>query len=175
MARNIEIKAKAKDLERLAKRAADLADSGPEIVRQEDTFFRCPDGRLKLRAFPDGTGQLIYYRRPDAAGAKTSEYVVVPAANVGRLGQALSAALGVQGLVRKTRTVYFVGHTRIHLDDVDGLGEFIELEVVLGPNESPEAGAAVAERLMNELEIEPGDLIECSYVDLLTGDLEEQT
>ena len=94
---------------------------------------------------------------------------------MGRLGQALSAALGVQGLVRKTRTVYFVGHTRIHLDDVDGLGEFIELEVVLGPNESPEAGAAVAERLMNELEIEPGDLIECSYVDLLTGDLEEQT
>ena len=167
MGRNVEIKAKLSDFRRQHGRAAALADAGPEVVCQEDTFFHCSTGRLKLRELGDGTGELIFYERPDAARPKPSDYVVSPTSDPGSLKAALSRALGVRGVVRKTRTVFIVGQARIHLDEVDGLGRFIELEVVLRPNQTPEQGTAVAEDLMAKLEIADGDLIEDAYIDLL--------
>jgi len=167
MPRNVEIKARATAPARQRALAAALADSGPATLEQEDTFFHCPTGRLKVRAFPDGAGELIHYRRPDAAGPKASEYAVVPTPDAAALTRALAAALGVRGVVRKTRTVYLVGQTRIHLDQVDGLGPFIELEVVLGPDDPAERGAAVAADLMKALEIGRADLVEGAYIDLL--------
>jgi adenylate cyclase class IV len=68
MPNNVEIKARASDLQELERRAAELADSGPTILEQEDVFFESPEGRLKLRIFPDGGGELIYYDRPDRRG-----------------------------------------------------------------------------------------------------------
>ena len=68
MARNIEIKARIESVEALARRAEDIADQGPQEIAQDDTFFRCEGGRLKLRAFPSGAGELIFYRRPDERG-----------------------------------------------------------------------------------------------------------
>jgi len=75
--------------------------------------------------------------------------------------------LGVRGVVVKTRHLYLAGQTRIHLDEVAGLGSYMELEVVLRPGQSDAEGQAVAEALMASLGIQPGDLLEGAYMDLL--------
>ena len=76
MPRNIEIKARVDDLDALAARVAAIATSGPTAIAQDDTFFPCPAGRLKLRELADGTGQLIFYQRADEEGPKASFYVL---------------------------------------------------------------------------------------------------
>jgi adenylate cyclase class IV len=167
MARNIEIKARLGHISELLPRAAALADQGPVPIAQDDTFFACANGRLKLRAFDDGTGELIFYQRADEAGPKTSFYVLTPTADPAGLRQALTLAHGQAGRVRKQRTLFIAGRTRIHLDVVEGLGHFLELEVVMADGEPAEAGQAEAERLMGALGVAPSQLVEAAYVDLL--------
>jgi predicted adenylyl cyclase CyaB len=167
MARNVEIKARIVDFESVRFAAEKLADSEPVEIFQDDTFFCCPNGRLKLRKFSANKGELIFYRRPDDSGPKESFYIVSPVTSPDTLRQALSLAYGECGRVIKHRTLYLVGRTRIHLDKVDGLGEFLELEVVLAEDESVNAGAAVAHALLFNLNIAPDQLIDCAYVDLL--------
>ena len=167
MPRNIEIKARVADMDALAARVAAIADAGPEQIPQDDTFFRCDDGRLKLRTYADGTGHLIFYRRPDEDGPKLSFYVLSPTASPDTLREALTHANGQQGRVIKHRTLYRVGRTRVHLDRVQGLGDFMELEVVLADDEAPAAGVSEAQALMLSLGIASDDLVEQAYVDLL--------
>lgn len=169
MARNIEIKARLGHIGDVLPRAAALADQGPVPITQDDTFFTCPNGRLKLRAFGDGSGELIFYRRADQAGPKTSFYVRTPTTDPAGLREALTLAHGQAGRVRKQRTLYIAGRTRIHLDVVEGLGHFLELEVVLQEGDPPEAGEHEAEALMRALGITPGQLVEAAYVDLLAA------
>ena len=83
------------------------------------------------------------------------------------LKSVLEMAYGIRHVVRKTRVLYLVGRTRIHLDQVEGLGEYIELEVVLTDDESPETGRLEAVALMQKLNIDETDLIKTAYVDLL--------
>ncbi|MEJ2144810.1 MAG: class IV adenylate cyclase, partial [Acidobacteriota bacterium] len=78
-------------------------------------------------------------------------------------------ALGVIGRVRKRRRLYLAGNTRIHLDEVEGLGSFLELEVVLSGSQTVAEGEAVAQSLMRELGIPESDLIQGAYVDLIEG------
>jgi adenylate cyclase class IV len=86
-------------------------------LEQEDTFFVCPRGRLKLRQFAGcPQAELIYYERPESSGPRESRYIVHPTADPEGLREVLSAALGVRGVVRKRRTVYLIGQTRVHLD-----------------------------------------------------------
>jgi predicted adenylyl cyclase CyaB len=165
--RNVEIKARARDPERQARLAEQLASAPAERLVQEDTFFVVPTGRLKLRVFATGVGELIQYERSDARLPTESRYVCAPTHDPEALRAALTRALGVRAVVRKTRTVHLSGRTRIHLDRVEGLGEFIELEVVLAPGEETARGVAVARELMARLEIEEDDLVEAAYVDLL--------
>ncbi len=167
MARNIEIKARVADLPALAARAAAIADAGPTPIAQDDTFFASATGRLKLRAYADGTGHLIFYRRPDQGGPKESFYVLSPTVSPDTLREALTLAHGATGRVVKQRTLFLVGRTRIHLDRVEGLGDFMELEVVLADGEPSEAGVREAHELMARLGIEAGALVEGAYVDLL--------
>ena len=169
MARNIEIKAWVDDLDALAAHAAAVADSGPTLIAQDDTFFRCPTpgDRLKLRAFADGTGQLIFYRRSDRAGPKESFYLLSPTASPDTLREALTLAHGQAGRVRKLRTLFLVGRTRVHLDRVEGLGALMELEVVLAEDETAAAGVEEAHALMARLGIGAERLVEGAYVDLL--------
>jgi predicted adenylyl cyclase CyaB len=169
MARNIEIKARLGHIDDIQPRAAALADQGPVPITQDDTFFNCPNGRLKLRAFADGTGELIFYRRADEAGPKTSFYVRTPTADPTGLREALTLAYGQAGRVRKQRTLFIAGRTRIHLDVVEGLGHFLELEVVLQEGDPPDAGEREAEALMRALGITPAQLVETAYVDLLAA------
>ena len=166
MARNVEIKARVADLAALAARAAAIADSGPVVIAQDDTFFHCDNGRLKLRAFSDGTGELIFYRRPDQGGPKESFYVLSPTASPDTLREALTLAHGQVGRVVKQRTLFLAGRTRVHLDRVDGLGDFMELEVVLADGETLDAGVREAHELMARLGIAPESLVEGAYLDL---------
>jgi predicted adenylyl cyclase CyaB len=167
MARNIEIKARVNDVAQLAQKVAAIATSGPSEILQDDTFFNCDTGRLKLRAFPDGHGELIFYRRADQQGPKESFYLTCSTPSSRSLREILSFVYGESGRVEKRRTLFFVGRTRVHLDQVKGLGEFLELEVVLNDGESAEAGIDEAQALMDQLSIDPSALIEGAYVDLL--------
>lgn len=167
MARNVEIKARIDSVAVMLPRALALASRGPEIIYQDDTFFRCERGRLKLRQFDARQGQLIFYERADRAGPKTSFYEITLTTEPDKLRSVLSAALGEIGRVRKRRTLLMAGRTRIHLDEVQGLGDFLELEVVLAASEPEADGLAEAHVLMQSLGIAADSLIEGAYLDLL--------
>ncbi|MBZ5636538.1 MAG: class IV adenylate cyclase [Acidobacteriia bacterium] len=167
MPRNIEIKAYIPNPEAVARKAAAIADQGPIELQQDDTFFPCESGRLKLRAFSNESGELIFYRRPDQQGPKESFYLLSPTSSPDTLRQLLSLAYGQAGRVRKHRTLFLVGRTRVHLDDVQDLGRFLELEVVLDDGEPAERGIREAHELMAKLGVDPSQLVEGAYVDLL--------
>jgi predicted adenylyl cyclase CyaB len=169
MARNIEIKARIAAVNALYERTTLLADAGPTHIVQEDVFFHCDRGRLKLRSFADGSGELIFYRRADQAGPKESFYVRSPTVSPGSLCEALTLAYGEVGRVKKQRTLFLVGRTRVHLDRVEGLGDFLELEVVLGDDEAADVGVREAHALMRQLGIGADQLIEDAYLDLLAS------
>ena len=169
MARNIEIKARISNVEALLPKVRAIADQGPFEILQEDTFFACDTGRLKLREFSKEHGELIYYRRSDQQGPKESFYLRSPTSAPESLRESLTLAYGQTGRVQTHRTLYLAGRTRIHLDNVSGLGHFLELEVVLEEHEASEAGVREAHELLMRLGVESSQLIEGAYVDLLSG------
>ena len=166
--RNVEIKARIASIEAIAPRVAALAGRGPIEIEQDDTFFVCERGRLKLRMFSASAGQLIFYRRANQAGPTESRFVISPTGSPDSLREALAMAYGAAGRVRKHRTLYLVGRTRVHLDRVEGLGDFLELEVVLAEGESADAGVKEARGLMVALGLADGQLVEGAYVDLIS-------
>jgi predicted adenylyl cyclase CyaB len=167
MARNVEIKARIAGVAALQPLAARLADSGPTIIEQDDTFFTCPHGRLKLRDQSGAGAELIFYQRADESGPKESFYLRVPVAEPEALRELLQQAHGQTGRVRKRRVLFLIGRTRIHLDVVEGLGEFLELEVVLQDGESATQGIVEAHRIMAQFGVTAQQLIQGAYVDLL--------
>lgn len=169
MARNVEIKARITDLPAIEARARALADQGPFELTQDDTFFACPNGRLKLRELAPDQGQLIYYERIDVAGPKLSRYFIAPTTDPAALRETLGHALSVVGRVCKRRRLYLAGTTRIHLDDVEGLGRFLELEVALSDLDDAADGARTAHALLDALGIPSSALVEGAYLDLMLG------
>ncbi|HVE48342.1 MAG TPA: class IV adenylate cyclase [Casimicrobiaceae bacterium] len=167
MPRNVEIKARVASIHALTSRVAAIATAGPDYIDQDDTFFRCSNGRLKLRVFSGGGGELIFYRRADNAGPRESFYLCSPTVSADTLRDSLSIAYGQAGRLKKRRTVFFVDRTRVHLDNVEGLGEFVEIEVVLEEDEQVERGIAEANSLLATLGISSSQLIAGAYVDLL--------
>ena len=167
MAQNVEIKASIKNYSRLADIVSKLADEGPDLLNQEDTFFNCPHGRLKLRKFSENQGELIFYKRDNLPGPKLSEYQILPTNNPVLFWNILAASLGVIGVVRKKRTLFKIAQTRIHLDHVAGLGDFLELEVVLNDHQGVDFGESIAKELLERLEIKSESLMEKSYLELL--------
>jgi predicted adenylyl cyclase CyaB len=167
MTRNVEIKARVRDLAALRKRVVEVSASGPELLVQRDTFYTVLQGRLKLREFGDGTAELIYYERPDKAGPKTSKYTRAQISDAASTHEALGQVLETKAVVAKQREVFLAGTTRIHLDEVDGLGTFVELEAVLTEDETDSDGERMASVLMEQLGVRQEDLIEQAYVDLL--------
>lgn len=167
---NVEIKARLTidHARRVREVAMSRSTRGGERLHQVDTFYGATSGRLKLRRFGDGTAELIAYERADRAGPTHSSYVLYPCADPDTLHRALAMSVGVRGMVEKHREVIHVGQTRVHLDDVVGLGLFLELEVVLGDGQRHDAAVAVARELMDAFEIEPEMLVEAAYVDLLS-------
>jgi homotetrameric cytidine deaminase len=160
--RNIEIKARDADPERTLELALALGAEDRGELAQRDTYFARASGRLKLREQSPGDAELIEYRREDAVAARASDYRVVAVPDPDALREALAAALGTLVVVEKRRRLFVKDGVRIHLDHVEGLGAFVELEAV-----APEAGRDELERVRVALEIEDGALVAESYSDLL--------
>jgi adenylate cyclase class IV len=167
MPSNIEIKARLRDPMRTRALVEQLSETPVEIIEQRDTFFSSVGGRLKLREFSPNAGELIFYRRADIAGPRQSDYLIAPTSTPQSLLAVLSAALGAQQTVSKTRFLFIAGQTRIDLDSVLGLGWFIELEVILRADQSPDEGHQIARELMKAFDIRSEDLIAGAYADLL--------
>ncbi|XP_013139275.1 PREDICTED: uncharacterized protein LOC106103906 [Papilio polytes] len=170
--RNIEIKAKVHNVEEICKKAAELSGSSCIIIKQDDVFYKVNDGRLKMRKFPNSAAVLVRYSRDDEEGPKLSNYDLlefspVESKKAEQLDNILQKCLGIRGRVIKERKLYLVGQTRIHIDNVKGLGNFMELEVVLKPDQSVEEGEAIAKDLQNKLGVKNEDLIKGAYMDLL--------
>lgn len=167
MARNVEIKARIDDFSALYAKIALLADGAPELIDQDDTFFVCPHGRLKLRKLAADRGELIFYKRADQAGPKTSFYSLSETQDPDGLRETLTLAYGSAGRVIKQRSLFMLGQTRLHLDRVHHLGDFLEFEVVLDEHQTEAQGIAIAEDLLERLEIQRQELVDQAYVDLL--------
>jgi len=167
MPSNIEIKARIRDFTDIKSRAEKLSDTPVEVIPQEDIFFNTLQGRLKLRILASDRAQLIYYTRPDQEGPKRSDYHISHTSDPENLKRVLELAYGIRGVVKKTRYLYLVGQTRVHLDDVEGLGQFMELEVVMRDGQGDAEGEKIADRLMVSLGVERSDLLEGAYMDLL--------
>lgn len=167
MPANVEIKARLRDFSATKEKVEALSQGPARIINQEDVFFKTTRGRLKLRLINSERAELIFYERPDKKGPKFCEYEVFKTDRPEELKKVLEPALDVRGLVRKTRYFYLAGQTRIHLDRVEGLGDFLELEVVLKPGQTETEGQAVAFDLMKKLGLRQEDLIDEAYIDLL--------
>jgi homotetrameric cytidine deaminase len=165
--RNIEFKARDPDPERTLALALALGAEDRGEIAQTDTYFSRARGRLKLREQDPGETELIQYRRADSPGARESEYRRVPAADAHALRAALDAALGTLVVVRKRRRLLVRDDVRIHLDEVEGLGAFLELEAVAAPGSDLAAEHDKVSRLRAELEVAEDSLVPQSYSDLL--------
>src|SRR5579875_3842216 len=152
---NLELKARDLDPETTLARCLALGAQDRGLLAQRDTYFAGTRGRLKLREHGGAGGELIHYLRSDAAEPEPSTYVLAPVPETEPLREALDGALGTRIVVAKRRRLLLWENVRIHLDEVEGLGRFIEFEALVGPelNTLAEAQEKVA-RLRRELAIE---------------------
>jgi predicted adenylyl cyclase CyaB len=162
--RNLEFKARCDDHKAAMAKARVLGFDLCGDLRQTDTYFRVASGRLKLRETSGFQGELIYYRRDEGGANRASDYEVATTADPAALRHVLSDALGVLAVVKKRRTLLVLDGARIHLDNVEGQGAFLEIEVPVHGDE------AAAERrmawLMAELGLDWDSCIRASYLDL---------
>ncbi|CAN7986526.1 unnamed protein product [Ixodes hexagonus] len=175
---NVEVKARISDRDALLRLLEPMAESH-RLLRQTDTFFRVGHGRLKLRQSTacglDGTPAeescaLFFYDRPDVPGPKLSRYEKLRLDSLQAaltFKSMLERSLGTLGTVSKERHLLLLGSTRVHVDRVQGLGDFLELEVPLGEGQRLEEGEAAAEALLATLGVERDSLVPGSYLDLL--------
>jgi predicted adenylyl cyclase CyaB len=164
--KNIEFKARCADLQAVRERLEELGVPLDRRMRQVDTYFEVSSGRLKLREIGDGEAQLVQYHRPDESAVRACEYTVVPVKDAAGLKRALSLALGVRVVVDKVRELYLWDHTRVHLDTVEELGTFLELETVV-TDQTLENARAECERIKDALMIRDEDILSGSYADLM--------
>jgi homotetrameric cytidine deaminase len=170
--RNVELKARDPDPSRTLGLALALGAEDRGEISQRDTYFEGARGRLKLRQQDSGQAELIQYRRPDVTHGHTSEYRRVPVAEADALREALADAHGTLVVVDKRRRLLLWEGVRIHLDEVKGLGSFVELEAIArGESDLSEEGEKV-ERLRAELRIQDADLVAQGYSDLVLDQTE---
>jgi predicted adenylyl cyclase CyaB len=177
---NLEFKARRRDFEKIHLVLARYNISLAAALRQSDTYFRVSNGRLKLREIDGETAQLIFYQRPEGAEVKRSDYIIAPITSAAALGEVLGAACGISAVVKKIRELYLLPRqfgayrgkaapdlVRLHLDTVEGLGHFLEIEVILQEGESPALAKQEAKFWLREFGIASEDLLPGSYADLL--------
>jgi homotetrameric cytidine deaminase len=167
--RNVELKARDPDPARTLELARNLGASDEGEITQRDTYFGGARARVKLREQTPGEDELIAYRRPDDEQARVSEYLRVPVPDAAALKEALDAAYGTKVVVTKKRHLLLWESVRIHLDEVQGLGSYMELEGLVEGDDDGSARERV-ERLRKELEIDDANLVSGSYSDLLSDE-----
>jgi adenylate cyclase class IV len=165
--RNLELKARCADLATARETVVRLGARPAGVLVQTDTYFRVPNGRMKLRCIEGEADELIGYDRADQGGSRISRYHRVPVTDADGVKAALTAALGVRGEVHKRRELCLWHNVRIHLDEVAGLGLFVEFEAVLSADETEATARERLEQLSRELKIGPGDTFGGSYADML--------
>lgn len=165
--RNVELKVRLEDWDATCHAAAELADQPERVEHQIDTYFRCAQGRLKLREVEGQRSVLIPYQRPDESGARTSSYRLIEIADPEALRAGLETTLGIRRVVRKERRILMWKNVRIHLDRVERLGAFLEFEAVLTPDQPESLGHEQIRQLCAALGLCAEDGIDGSYVDLL--------
>jgi len=165
--RNIELKARLSDYAAAQQVAETVATRRLGAQHQIDTYFHCREGRLKLRQIDRLRAELVWYARPDQCGPMASDYQVAPLQHPETLKAILTAALGVRAVVEKRREIFLYHSVRIHLDDVVGLGHFIEFEAVLGGDADEPASLAMLDSLTRHFAVSPADLLAHSYVDMV--------
>ena len=163
--RSLEFKTRLDDPKAALARARALGAELWGDLRQTDTYFKVPTGRLKLRETAGLQAELIAYARDEDAADRTSDYQVARTPDAAPLLDVLTRSLGVMAVVRKRRTLVTLDTTRIHLDNVEQLGSFLEIEVVVGEDEA--AAKARFDSLLAGLGYTPADGIRASYLDLL--------
>ncbi len=165
---NVEIKARCAAPAEIRKLLLANSADFKGTDEQEDTYFSVPEGRLKLRLGPIEKS-LIFYNRNNQGGPKTSEVTMADAsANGEALKQVLCKALGVKVTVKKSREIYFIDNVKFHLDEVPGLGSFVEIEAIdfdgsIGQTKLDEQ----CRHYITLFGIQEQDLISVSYSDML--------
>lgn len=167
MAANIEFKARLKDVNSAKDIARRICGCTPTVISQADTFFRCDHGRFKLRIIDGSRGELIAYERSDENRPRRSTYEVFKTEVPLDLESVLQRALNTIGCVKKRRSVYTIGQIRIHVDEVENLGDFLEIEVGLADGQPDADGEKVTAALLREFGISPTDIVGVAYLDLL--------
>lgn len=170
---NVEIKARCDRPEHVRAVLGRLGADFRGVDGQVDTYFCCPRGRLKLRQ-GDIENALIHYDRADEAGPKSSHvlcYRPADRAESDAMKAILAAALGVRAVVAKRREIYLVANVKFHVDRVESLGRFVEIEALQAEDGRPDRDALTAQcrRYMALLSIGPGDLVEGSYGDMVSA------
>lgn len=164
---NLELKVRDPAPEATARACAALGAADHGVLRQRDTYFAAASGRLKLREhLDDGRAELIAYDRPETAAVRASRYrrLDVPPA----LHGVLATALGVVGVVEKTRRLFLYEHVRIHLDEVAGLGAFVELEAVQPGGAAAADGDPALERAIDALGLRGREAVAGGYLELVS-------
>jgi adenylate cyclase len=170
MPENLEWKARLPDWDAAVRAAERVATAGPELQTQIDTYFHAARGRLKLRQIKRESGEsaeLIFYERADDRETKSSRYVRQPLDSATTWLALLTAALGSWAVVTKRRTIYWHRNVRIHLDQVEGLGDFLEFEAVLDSEEKRAESAARLQDLIREFGLTEPSGIAGSYSDFV--------
>jgi predicted adenylyl cyclase CyaB len=166
---NVELKARYPDTERAHRISESLGAVPCGTERQTDTYFSLGSYRMKLRESSNGNHWLIWYSRPDRPGSRVSSYRLRSIPDPEAKCRILSQAMGVKAVVTKERSLYMLGPVRIHIDRVEGLGEFLEFEAVLGDEVDRREGHRRVAALKLAFGIADEDLVSGSYSDLLTG------
>lgn len=167
--KNIELKVRVNDRAAMARLIRKLGAKKKGVLRQTDTYFDAPNGRLKLREEQSrDDADLIFYSRPDKKASRLSEYDIlnIAGADVKRMKRFLGKSLSVRVIVKKERALFIHRHTRIHLDRVSGLGEYLELETVVTKQPLAEAKKEHA-AVIEALGLDSCEKIPASYSDLL--------
>jgi homotetrameric cytidine deaminase len=167
--RNVELKASDPDPGRSLAVVERLGAEDHGVLSQRDTYFRVASGRLKLREEVPGGAALVQYDRVDADEARESRYRLVPVADPAALLAALEASLGTLAVVEKERHLLLWRGVRIHLDRVKGLGSFLELEGVAGPDSDLADELEKVTQLTEALGIAPERILRNSYSDQVVG------
>lgn len=165
--RNLELKARCADLAAVRSIVRQLCGSGAQLELQTDTYFQVPNGRLKLREIQGQPAVLIAYQRRNQSELRASDYHLVPVSEPALMKTALTGALGLRGVVTKRREIYFWYNVRIHLDEVQNLGTYIEFEAVLGPAEGDAVSRQRLDELVKMLRLQASQFVGGSYSDLL--------
>jgi adenylate cyclase, class 2 len=163
---NVELKARDPDPQRSVETCATIGAEAIGVLAQRDTYFGVPSGRLKLREEEAGA-ELISYERPNDVGSRESRYRIVAVERTAEMRALLTDALGAIVVVSKRRQLFLWQGVRIHLDEVEGLGHFLELEAIAEEGSDLTEERVKVAQLRSRFEIADGALIGVSYADLL--------